>query len=116
MSEISRRKLIKIGLWGTAGVSGLAVAANLAEHYGLIPPDAGVLYGAGETLTYAAQQLLARHSLAREFAARFRKIRSQTKSNPWVRSSSAFRTEHLWTGALPLMAWSPARCRSRLQS
>jgi len=68
MSEISRRKLIKIGLLGTAGVSGLAVAANLADHYGLIPPDEGVLYGAGETLTYAAQRLLARHSLAREFA------------------------------------------------
>ena len=67
MSEISRRKLIRIGLLGTAGVTGLAVAANLAEHYGLVPPDAGVLYGAGETLTYAAQRSLTRHSLAREF-------------------------------------------------
>jgi DMSO/TMAO reductase YedYZ molybdopterin-dependent catalytic subunit len=68
MSKISRRKLITMGLWGTAGATGLAVAANLAKRYALIPPDAGVLYGPGETLTYAAQRLLSRHSMAREFA------------------------------------------------
>jgi len=55
------------GLAATAGVSGLAVAANLAKRYGLVPPDSGGIYGPGETLTYAAQRLLARHSLAREF-------------------------------------------------
>ena len=68
MSKISRRKLITTGLAATAGASGLAAAAKLAQRYGLIPPDAGGLYGAGETLTYAAQRLLTRHSLAREFA------------------------------------------------
>jgi len=68
MSRISRRKLITTGLAATAGASGLAAAAKLAQRYGLIPPDAGGLYGAGETLTYAAQRLLTRHSLAREFA------------------------------------------------
>jgi DMSO/TMAO reductase YedYZ molybdopterin-dependent catalytic subunit len=68
MSKISRRRLITVGLLGTAGVSGLELAANLAERYGLIPPDAHALYGAGETLTYAAQRLLTRHSLAREFS------------------------------------------------
>jgi len=68
MSRISRRKLIATGLAATAGASGLAAAAKLAQRYGLIPPDAGGLYGAGETLTYAAQRLLTRHSLAREFA------------------------------------------------
>lgn len=67
MSRVSRRKLITTGLATAAGASGLVVAAKLAERYGLIPPDAGVLYGAGETLTYAAQRLLTRHSLAREF-------------------------------------------------
>src|SRR5579872_5704005 len=67
MNKISRRKLITTGLAATAGVSGLAVAANLARRYGLIPPDGGGLYGPGETLTYAAQRLLTRHSLAREF-------------------------------------------------
>jgi DMSO/TMAO reductase YedYZ molybdopterin-dependent catalytic subunit len=68
MSKLSRRKLITAGLATAAGASGLAVAAKLAARYGLIPPDAGGLYGAGETLTYAAQRLLTRHALAREFA------------------------------------------------
>ena len=68
MNKLSRRKLITGGLATVAGASGLAVAAKLAARYGLIPPDSGVLYGAGETLTYAAQRLLGRHALAREFA------------------------------------------------
>jgi DMSO/TMAO reductase YedYZ molybdopterin-dependent catalytic subunit len=68
MSKISRRKLITSGLAATAGASGLAVAAKLAQRYGLIPPDSGGIYGPGETLTYAAQRILTRHSLAREFA------------------------------------------------
>jgi DMSO/TMAO reductase YedYZ molybdopterin-dependent catalytic subunit len=68
MNKISRRRLITAGLVGAAGAAGLAVAANITKRYGLIPPDAGVLYGPGETLTYAAQRLLSRHSMAREFA------------------------------------------------
>jgi DMSO/TMAO reductase YedYZ molybdopterin-dependent catalytic subunit len=67
MRNLSRRKLITTGLAATAGASGLAVAAKLADRYGLIPPDHGSLYGAGETLTYASQRLLTRTSLAREF-------------------------------------------------
>jgi DMSO/TMAO reductase YedYZ molybdopterin-dependent catalytic subunit len=67
MSKISRRQFVTAGLAATAGVSGLAVAANLARRHGLIPPDSSGIYGPGETLTYAAQRLLARHSLAREF-------------------------------------------------
>ena len=69
MSKFSRRRLITTGLAVTAGASGFAVAAKVARRYGLIPPDAGGFYGPGETLTYAAQRLLTRHSLAREFAA-----------------------------------------------
>ena len=67
--KLSRRKLITTGLATAAGVSGLAVAAKLANHYGLIPPDYGGVYGVGETLTYGAQRLLmsSRHSFAREF-------------------------------------------------
>ena len=65
--NISRRKFVTAGLAATAGVSGLAVAGNLAKRYGLVPPDSGGIYGPGETLTYAAQRLFARHSLAREF-------------------------------------------------
>jgi DMSO/TMAO reductase YedYZ molybdopterin-dependent catalytic subunit len=67
MSKISRRKFLTTGLAATAGVSGLGVAATLATRYGLVPPDSGGIYGPGETLTYAAQRLLTRHSLAREF-------------------------------------------------
>src|SRR5246127_4052911 len=67
MINISRRKLIVSGLAVTAGASGLAAAARLVQKYGLIPPDHGGIYGLGETLTYASQRLLTRHSLAREF-------------------------------------------------
>jgi DMSO/TMAO reductase YedYZ molybdopterin-dependent catalytic subunit len=69
MSKLpSRRKLITAGLATAAGASGLAVAARLADRYGLIPPDHGGIYGVGATLTYAAQRLLtSHHSMAREF-------------------------------------------------
>jgi DMSO/TMAO reductase YedYZ molybdopterin-dependent catalytic subunit len=67
MSKISRRKFVTTGLAATAGLSGLATAAGLAWRHGLVPPDCGGIYGPGETLTYAAQRLLTRHSLAREF-------------------------------------------------
>lgn len=77
MSDLSRRKIITTGL-AAAGVSGLAVAARLADRYGLIPPDHGGIFGAGETLTYAAQRLLTRHSMAREFS------RSQISKTPFV--------------------------------
>jgi DMSO/TMAO reductase YedYZ molybdopterin-dependent catalytic subunit len=76
MTDISRRKLITTGLAAAAGVSGLGVAAHLAKKYGLVPPDHGGLYGLGETLTYATQRLLTRHSLAREFS------RSQISERP----------------------------------
>jgi DMSO/TMAO reductase YedYZ molybdopterin-dependent catalytic subunit len=68
MSDISRRTLIARGLAAAAGVSGLAVANRIADRYGLVPPDNGGVYGPGETLTYAVQRLLTRHSLAREFS------------------------------------------------
>jgi DMSO/TMAO reductase YedYZ molybdopterin-dependent catalytic subunit len=68
MNKLSRRQVITTGLAATAAVSGLAVARKLATRYGLIPPDSGGIYGAGETLTYAAQRVLTRHALAREFS------------------------------------------------
>ena len=67
MTDLSRRKLIISGLAATAGVSGLGLAARMAQKYGLVPPDHGGIYGLGETLNYASQRLLTRHSLAREF-------------------------------------------------
>src|SRR5271168_3477173 len=77
MKALSRRKLITTGLAATAGAAGLGVAARLAEKYGLIPPDHAGIYGLGETLTYASQRLLTRHSLAREFS------RSQISKPPF---------------------------------
>jgi DMSO/TMAO reductase YedYZ molybdopterin-dependent catalytic subunit len=66
--SVSRRKLMTSGLAAAAGACGLGVAARLADRFGLIPPDYGGIYGAGETLTYAAQTLLmSHHSVAREF-------------------------------------------------
>ena len=77
MSQISRRKLVATGIAAAAGVAGLGVAARLAKKYGLVPPDHGGIYGLGETLTYASQRLLTRHSLAREFS------RSQISKPPF---------------------------------
>ncbi len=65
--SLSRRKLITTGIAAAAGVSGVAAAKGLADHYGLIPPDHGGPYGLGETLNYAAQRILTSHSMAREF-------------------------------------------------
>jgi DMSO/TMAO reductase YedYZ molybdopterin-dependent catalytic subunit len=78
MNRVSRRKLITTGLAAAGGAAGLAVANNLAQRYGLIPPDSSVLYGTGETLTYAAQRILTRHSMAREFP------RSEISKIPFV--------------------------------
>ena len=65
---MTRRRLITTGLATAAGGSGLAVAARLAAKYGLVPPDSGGIYGAGETLTYGVQRMLmSSHSMAREF-------------------------------------------------
>jgi hypothetical protein len=92
--KLSRRKLITTGLAATAGIAGLGVAARIAQKYGLIPPDHGGIYGLGETLTYASQRLLTRHSLAREFS------RSQISKPPFPNEmappSDAFK--HLQSG------------------
>ena len=41
MTDLSRRKLILSGLASAAGVTGLGLAARMAQKYGLIPPDHG---------------------------------------------------------------------------
>ena len=65
--SFSRRKIMTAG-FTAGGAAGLAVAARLADRYGLIPPDWRGIYGPGETLTYVAQRILtAHHSMAREF-------------------------------------------------
>ena len=94
MSKISRRKLITTGIAAAAGASGVAVAAKLAQRHGLIPPDSGGIYGPGETLTYAAQRLLNRHALAREFS------RSQISAEPFANEVAPLGDEfqHLQAG------------------
>jgi DMSO/TMAO reductase YedYZ molybdopterin-dependent catalytic subunit len=89
MSNISRRKLITTGLAATAGVAGLASASRLARRYGLIPPDSGGIYGPGETLTYGAQRLLTKHSLAREFPRTM--ISKAPFANPTTPPNEAFK-------------------------
>ena len=89
MNNISRRKLIKGGIAATAGVSGLGIAAHLAQKYGLVPPDYGGIWGLGETLTYASQRLLTRHSLAREFPKS--KISKPPLANEIAPPSDAFK-------------------------
>src|SRR5204862_6568934 len=65
-----------------AGASGPVAAAKLANRYGLIPPYSGGIYVPGESLTYAAQRLLTRHSLAREFS------RIQTSAKPFANEAA----------------------------
>jgi DMSO/TMAO reductase YedYZ molybdopterin-dependent catalytic subunit len=68
MTDLSRRKLIKTGVAAATGIAGIGVATGLAKNYGLIPPDHGGIWGAGETLNYASYRLLTNHSMAREFS------------------------------------------------
>jgi hypothetical protein len=76
MIDLTRRRLITTGVAGATALAGLGVGAVMAEKYGLIPPDHGGLWGAGETLNYASYKLITRHSLAREFT------RSQLSARP----------------------------------
>jgi len=78
MSDLSRRKLITTGLAATAGASALGVAARFAQRYDWCRPITAESMAAAETLTYACQRLLTRHSLAREFP------RSQISKPPFA--------------------------------
>jgi DMSO/TMAO reductase YedYZ molybdopterin-dependent catalytic subunit len=89
MSVITRRKLITTGVVAVAGVAGLSAADHIARRYGLIPPDGGGIYGPGETLTYAAQRLLTRHSMAREFPRSM--ISEKPFCNELAKPSDAFK-------------------------
>ncbi|HEX5234108.1 MAG TPA: molybdopterin-dependent oxidoreductase [Silvibacterium sp.] len=77
MNPITRRRFIKAGVTAAVGASGVAAVDRIARRYGLIPPDAGTLYGPGETLTYATQRLFMRHTLAHEYS------RSQISQPPF---------------------------------
>jgi DMSO/TMAO reductase YedYZ molybdopterin-dependent catalytic subunit len=89
MNKLSRRRLIQTGVAATVGVAGLTAASRIARRYGLIPPDGSGIYGPGETLTYAAQRLMTRHSLAREFPRSM--ISEKPFGNPVAPPSDAFK-------------------------
>jgi DMSO/TMAO reductase YedYZ molybdopterin-dependent catalytic subunit/thiosulfate reductase cytochrome b subunit len=83
-----RRRLITAGVAVTAGIAGVAVAARIAKGLGLIPPDNIGLCGPGNSLTYAAQRLFSRHSLAREFSRSM--ISAKPFANPIAPPSEVF--------------------------
>lgn len=99
MSSISRRRLIGTGIAAAAGVSGVVVAATLAKRHGLIPPDSRGIWGAGETLTYAAQRLLTRHSRAREFP------RGEISKDPFANEVAPLGAEFNRLQAANFMDW-----------
>ncbi len=100
MTNISRRSFITTGLAVAAGASGVAVATRVARRHGLIPPDAGGLYGGGETLTYAAQRLLTRHSMAREFSP------AEISTNPFANEVDPLGDEFSRLQAASFADWS----------
>jgi DMSO/TMAO reductase YedYZ molybdopterin-dependent catalytic subunit len=102
MTNISRRKLITTGLAAAAGASGIAIAAKFARRHGLIPPDAGGFYGPGEALTYAAQRLLNRHAMAREFP------RSEISTNPFANEVGPLGDEFKRLQAASFVDWRVA--------
>jgi DMSO/TMAO reductase YedYZ molybdopterin-dependent catalytic subunit len=91
MNALTRRKLLTTGTAAVAGAAGLATAARIAEKYGLIPPDHGTLYGAGETLTYACQRVLTAHRPMREFS---RSMISTPFVSPYGKLPAAYDASH----------------------
>lgn len=66
MTDLSRRALLAGGVVAAGAAVGAALA-TIGQRFGLVPPDAGGIYGPGETLAYAAHRVLGRNALAREF-------------------------------------------------
>lgn len=60
---MNRRHLFGAGLVG----AGSWAATQLADRFGLVPPDATGLWAPGHALTYASHRLLGANALAREF-------------------------------------------------
>ncbi|MBE7542530.1 MAG: molybdopterin-dependent oxidoreductase [Bryobacteraceae bacterium] len=88
MSRISRRKWLIGGVSGVVGVAGAAAAGEAARRHGLMPPDAGLRFGTGAALTYAAQRMLTGQSRAREF--RREQISEKPFANPSQMKEEAY--------------------------
>jgi len=87
MSSMSRRSLLAGGVIAAGAALGAAASA-VGRRFGLVPPDAGGLYGPGETLSYAAHRLVGRNALAREFPRTM--ISARPFANALARPSEAF--------------------------
>jgi DMSO/TMAO reductase YedYZ molybdopterin-dependent catalytic subunit len=83
MSDLSRRALVAGGVIAAGAAVGAALT-TIGRRFGLVPPDAGGIYGPGETLAYAAHRVLGRNALAREFP------RSMISAQPFANSISPF--------------------------
>lgn len=55
--KLTRRSFISAGIATGVGLTGLATS-RIADHYGMLAPDSGGLFGVGEALTYGSQRLL----------------------------------------------------------
>lgn len=112
MSNLSRRKLVTVGVGAAVGASGLALGTRYAKSCGLIPPDHVGIYGAGNTLTYASHRLLTGESLAREFTrnqistAPFAKLRAFKNANYSRMQEGGFLD---WTVEVDGMVTQPAK-------
>ena len=102
MSHFDRRRLLKLGLGVTAGVTGLASAAAVANRYGLVPPTKSLLYVPGDSLTYASQRLLTTNTLAREFS------REQISSSPFANGKAPASAEYKHSQAAGFADWNLA--------
>jgi len=88
MNNISRRTLLGTS-FVAASAAVIGAATTIGRRFGLIPPDAGGVYGPGETLTYAAHRLFGRHALAREFPRSL--ISAKPFANPLPPLDDSFR-------------------------
>jgi len=98
MSALSRRSLLTAGLLA-AGGSVAAAAATLGRRLAVVPPDAGSLFGPGETLTYAMHRLVGRDAKAREFP------REMISAKPFANSVAARDDEFLAHQAAGFTTW-----------
>lgn len=66
MKDLTRRGFLAAGVVAAGAALGAALHA-VGHRFGLVPPDAGGVFGPGETLAYASHRIFGRHALAREF-------------------------------------------------
>lgn len=99
MKTLTRRALLTGGVLAAGAAAGTALMA-VGRRYGLVPPDADGIYGAGETLVYAAHRVFGRHALAREFP------RHMISEKPFANGISRPTEEFLAHQAQNFATWS----------